>query len=233
VRVQPTASIDSAPVAPAGVWTVRLENLALTPTDVVHAWIQRDESLYGHPIRGRQSYFDDPSYERYDDAGREIDTDNARSIVRRAGLLNALATGRDTVVVGGFVRTTRKLAKYAAGGPVTTPKGATSPPRKGPDAVLSSEDSPFHQGVLAAASRSGAVVAMNGTSVAAPRITRWLARKRARGDLLTRGCDLVRARAQADEAAGHPPPNPTLDPSRAGAGRVDLDPVIALRRISE
>jgi hypothetical protein len=229
VRVQPTMTLDSTPLAPAGLWTIRLTNISLPTTALVHAWVQRDESLYGHPIRGRQSYFDDPTYRRFDDSGREVEVDFAGCVVRRASLLNSLATGRDTVVVGGYVRATRRMSKYSAGGPVTKPKGATAPPRTGPDAVVPSDDSPIHQGVLAAGSRSGAVVAMSGTSVAGPQIARWLADQRAKGDM-ARGVDLVRARALADETAPPVLPSPTLDPDRGGSGRVRLDSLIPMDR---
>lgn len=231
IRVRPSAALDpAAALAPAGLWKVRLNNKSLTPAEPVQAWIERDESLYGHPLRGRQSYFDDPLYERYDEAGRDIEIDRTLSPVRRARLLNSLATGRDTVVVGGYVRETRVPCKYSAAGPVTAPRSAQAPPRVGPDALIVSDDSLPHGGVLAAASRSGGVVAMNGTSVAAPQIARWLADQRANG-VTTRGVDLVQTRAKNDEQAAalsSGPPRPP--PERGGAGRINLPPVIPTSR---
>jgi hypothetical protein len=232
VRTRPTATFDSSTsVAPAGVWTIRLKNKSLTPREEIQAWIQRDESLYGHPLRGRQSYFDDPLYERCDEAGREVVIDRTHSLVRRARLLNSLATGRDTVVVGGYVSESRVPCKYSAAGPVTTPRGARGPTRVGPDALIVSDDSQPHGGVLAAASRSGSVVAMNGTSVAAPQIARWLAEQRANA-VTTRGVDLVQTKARNDEQANVPvlgPPRPP--PERGGSGRVVLPPVRSLARL--
>jgi hypothetical protein len=229
ICVQPTYSPDrDAPIAPSGVWTIRLKNRSLTPAERVHAWIHRDDTLYGHPIRGRQSYFDHRDYKRYGEDGRDVEVDDTQSLVRHASLLNALATGRDAVVVGGYVRSTRKPAKYSSAGPVTKPKGANAPPRRGPDALAPSDDSLAHPGVLAAASRSGAVVAMNGTSVAVPQIARWLADQRAKGET-GRGVDLVRARAQADESAS-PGPNPPINPEPPRSGRVNLLPLNSLSR---
>jgi hypothetical protein len=229
IRTRPTATFDSATsVAPAGIWKIRLKNKSLSPGEPVQAWIQRDESLYGHPLRGRQSYFDDPLYERYDTAGRDVEIDRTQSVVRRARLLNSLATGFETVVVGGYVRESRATSKYSAAGPTTTPNGARGPRRRGPDALLVTDDSLPHDGVLAAASRSGGVVAMNGTSVAAPQITRWLAEQRANG-VMTRGVDLVQTRAQNDEQVLLPGP-PRPPPERGGAGRVNLLSVNPLSR---
>ena len=230
IRVRPTATLDdSAAVAPSGTWTIRLKNKSLMPGEIVHAWIQRDESLYGHPIRGRQSYFDDRKYERFDNAGRDVEVDNTAGPVRRAHLLNSLATGHESVIVGGYVRATGKAAKYSAAGPTTKSQSTNKPPRRGPDALIVSDDAPAHGGVLAAGARSGAVVAMNGTSVAAPQIARWLADQRAQG-IKTSGRDLVQARAQNDEATGYVPGQPP-PPQRGGAGRINLPPVIPRQRL--
>lgn len=230
VTVQPTLALNpGVATAPSGVWTIRLANRKLAPSQRVHAWIQRDDSLYGHPILGRQSYLDHPAYERYDNAGRAVEIDNAAGPVARASLLNALATGHESVVIGGYVRSTRKVTKCSASGPATKSASTTKPPRVGPDALAPSDDSLAHAGILAAGARSGAVVAMNGTSVAAPQVARWLAEQRAQG-ITTRARDLVQARAQQDEAAA--PPGPPLDMHRAGKGRINLKPAISRRTIS-
>src|SRR3982751_1460210 len=70
------------------------------------------------------------------------------------------------------------------------------PPRS-PDALIVSEDSRVHWGVLAAGSRSGSVVAMGGTSVAAPRAARWIADDLGAGGRGDRAA--VQAHATADE----------------------------------
>jgi hypothetical protein len=231
IRVRPTMSLNTkAAIAPAGLWTVRLKNKGLAPGELVQTWIQRDESLYGHPIRGRQSYFDDPSYRRFDNAGREIEVDDPSCPIQRTRLLNSLATGRDTVVVGGYVRAVRVSASYSAAGPVTKSQSTTHPPRPGPDAMVATDESRAHGGVLAAGARSGSTVAMNGTSVAAPQIARWLAEQRANG-VHTRGCDLVQNRAKSDEQLLYSPQDPPPPPERGGAGRIDLPPVNPRQRI--
>jgi hypothetical protein len=230
VRVRPSTSLDpNSAIAPSGVWIVRLKNQRLSPNEPVQAWIQRDESLYGHPIRGRQSYFDDPAYVRYDNAGRDVESDIGSSPVRRAQLLNSLATGHDAVVVGGYIRRERRTAKYSAAGPCAKSPSTKNPARQGPDAMIASDDSRAHEGVLAAGSRSGAVIAMNGTSVAAPQIARWLADQRANG-VTKRGCDLVQTRAKQDEQAPGTPQDPPPPPDRGGAGRIVLEPVNPRKR---
>ena len=228
VSLQPTAELDPATaLAPAGVWTVTLKNASLGTGDVVDARIQRDETLYGHPRRGRQSYFDEACYSRYDNAGRAREDDDPTCLVRRMGTLNSIATGRKSIVAGGFQRRERKPAPYSAAGPITPQLGAPPPHRDGPDAMTVSDDSLVHYGVLAAGSRSGSVVAMNGTSAAAPQLARWIADERANGRSGDRAA--VAARATADES-GLPPQPPKPPAERGGAGRINLDPVHPLRR---
>jgi hypothetical protein len=228
ITIQPTARIDSpAPVAPSGLWTIRLENKnnLLDGADI-RAWIERDEAPYGYPIRGRQSHFDDPAYTRYDDAGRAIEVDNPGSVVKRAGSMNALATGVEPVVMGGMMRKELRPSKYSAGGPIPPLIGPPLPPHQdGPDALTVSDDSTVHAGVLAAGTRSGSVVAMNGTSVAAPTITREVARMLSIGGNGSRFD--VQALATAQEV-GLPPPKPA--PQRGGAGRIILPPIYPLPR---
>jgi hypothetical protein len=90
-----------------------------------------------------------------------------------------------------------------------------------------SDDSRVHSGVLAAGSRSGSVVAMNGTSVAAPQLARWIADERSQGRSGDRTA--VAARAAADEA-GSPPQPPKPRAERGGAGRIRLPALNALQR---
>ena len=90
-----TASLNpAAPLAPAGTWKIRLRHTGgLANTDLVHAWVQRDDSLLGFPLRGRQSHLDDPDYDRFDHAGRDQEIDDVASKVKREGTINSIATG--------------------------------------------------------------------------------------------------------------------------------------------
>ncbi|MGH8432258.1 MAG: hypothetical protein ACREUF_17835, partial [Solimonas sp.] len=175
IVVWPTASLDpSRAIAPAGRWTVKLYNERLSPAQPVHAWIQRDDSLYGFPRLGRQSYFEDERYRRFDHGGREIEDDagnDPNCPIQRRGTINAIATGTSAIVAGSFVRRGGRLSSYSSAG-VVAQGGAPAPSRSGPDMLVASDDSLAHIGVLAAGSRSGSRVAMSGTSVAAPLLAR-------------------------------------------------------------
>jgi len=226
ITLQPTARLKPLPppdafrIAPAGVWRLKLHNVLLGAADRVHAWIQRDDPPIGYPRLGRQSYFDQLCYVRFDAGGRVIEEDShsdqvaSPCHVKRAALINALATGDDTIVAGGYLRKELRLAPYSAGGPITPTRDLPLPPKlRKPDACLVSDDSKVHAGVLAAGSRSGSMVAINGTSVAAPQLTRWVADQLAAGNPGDRGA--VCMQAQAEE-----PDPPSLPPERGGCGRM-------------
>src|SRR5262249_14242564 len=101
IAVASTATLDPTDeLAPAGRWEVRVRNLGAEAT--IDAWIQRDDTPYCYPVRGRQSRFDDPNYNYRDPiTGRLLEVDSPASYVRRDGTINAMATGRETVVIGG------------------------------------------------------------------------------------------------------------------------------------
>ncbi|MGI9510238.1 MAG: S8 family serine peptidase [Geminicoccaceae bacterium] len=180
VMLQPTARLQPAshPTAASGLWTIRLHNQHLDAGEEVQAWIQRDDTPFGYPVRGRQSYFDEACYQRFADQTSPIGeaiaddshADQDPCHVQRAGLINAIATGTETVVVGGFNRTEEELADYSAGG-APLPRA----PIRAPDISAISDDSRVHIGVMATGTRSGSKIALNGTSVAAPKIARLIA----------------------------------------------------------
>lgn len=179
IAIAPTArpQPDERALAPAGRWTLRFEAGRNPLCEPAHAWVQRDDSLYGYPQRGRQSYFDHPDYLRFDDYGYEMDDDppspSPACPVTRTSLLNAIATSANVIVAGGYRSRDCRIARYSSGGPnVST--GVEPPPLKKPDVLLPSDGSPAHPGVLAAGARSGARVAMDGTSVAAPQLARYV-----------------------------------------------------------
>ncbi|WP_460447977.1 S8 family serine peptidase [Alsobacter sp. SYSU BS001988] len=198
-------------VAPSGVWTIRLTNYGLAADEEIHARVHRDDTPYGYPTRGRQSYFDAPDYERFDLQGRPVEVDND-SVVKRRGTLNTLATGPSPVVVGAARRQGRHVARYSSAGPASP--SAVGPPgfRAGPDCLMTSDRSSVRRGVIASGTRTGSAVAQGGTSVAAPRMTALLA-----GAALA-GAAIDRAAADAMIAlkAGPPPP----DVEREGLGYV-------------
>ncbi len=217
-------------LAPSGVWIIKLKNKALGKEETVRAWIQRDDTLYGNGHRGRQSFFDEPCYKRYDEQGWIIADDGLQPpcTVKRAGLLNAIATGEEPLVIGGYRRKETSLADYSACG-TDTPDPTLEPPYRNLDAAAVSDDSRVFRGVLAAGSRSGSVVAMSGTSFAAPQVARWVADEMSHGS--PGDGEALQLKARQDNTQ-----MPALSPEsrhRAGEGRVKLPPTFPLPRYSD
>jgi hypothetical protein len=146
------AGSPGAARANAGLWCIELSYAGEDPPVEVHAWIERDDTLPGRPQRGRQSYF-------VDTGGKQVRAD---------GSFNSIANGLRTVVVGGYVGSTGDVASYSGGGP-------TRGLRSGPTLLAPSEQSPTQHGLLAAATSGVDKVRINGTSVAAPQVTRRIA----------------------------------------------------------
>jgi hypothetical protein len=219
--------------APEGVWKVIITNSAdagLRPGQQLQAWIQWDDVIYGYSRRGRQSYFEAEHYRRFDAiTGDVVDVDdkNDPCVIRRGGLINAIATGHRTIVIGAVQQKDLRPPKYAAGGPITPTRGCP-PHRGGPDAACVSDDSRIHTGILAAGSRSGSAAAMSGTSVAVPQIVRLIADMLAKGNDGDRKAICRFAEEQEDEhkkkalaASTHRQASiAPLDTKRCGAGRI-------------
>lgn len=208
LSINRTASLTPGePLAPAGDWRIEIEKRAIAAGEAVEIWVRRDDSLPGYPPNGRQSHFNNPDYQLFDRYGAPlaVDPPGTRCPVRRAGTLNGLATGDAPLVIAGFTESSRRLSDYSAAGPVAS--------RHGPDAAACSDDSPVLHGVLSAGSRSGSLVRLAGTSVAAPRIARFAAEGIARG--------AAGDRAWLHKEAGRHGPK-LGDPTRAGAGGVDV-----------
>lgn len=221
IALKPTECLAPCPAgegaAPAGAWTIRLR-LADGSVDplMVDAWVQRDDNPIGFPDRARQSYFDADCYRRYDSRFRPIEDDDHPeqgpcAVVRRR-LINALATGRDSLVAGGYRRRSGAIADYSAGGPTTALAGQPVDPlaQRRPHVLLVSDDSKVLRGVLAAGTASGSRVALSGTSVAAPQLAAWAAERLAAGQSI----DTAAIAAASDLA-------PALPTSRSGVGRLE------------
>ena len=173
IAVHPTARHDqNGTVAPAGLWKITLRNVSLVDDEVVDAWIERDDTAYGYRRRGRQSYFEDDNYQVYNENGfLVVDDDDNKSPVKRRGMLNALATGDRTLVVGAAHGSSDSSEFEPAD--YTAMNGNEAKPL--PHFLCVSDDSRIHAGTLAARALSGARVALTGTSVAAPQAARLLA----------------------------------------------------------
>ena len=226
MRLAPLAA--DAAVAPAGLWRLHLLNIHLAADEPVRLWIQRNDAPYGYPIRGRQSYFDDPGYLRFTLKGWPLEedwhpdqVDFGDSPVKRRALVNAIATGERVIVAGGFERRERRLTRYSAGGPITGPAGNDpDPDLRKPDALIATDDTRVKRGILAAGTATGSIVAFTGTSVAAPQLARLLAKLLAENKPADR-------QAVKDHALGGnaPPAN-----EREGWGMIDTPPIVPLER---
>jgi hypothetical protein len=139
-------------------------------------YIERDDVAL-HTRRGaRQSFFDDPQYDRLavvDDVKVDPTSNPANTYVRREGVFNNIATGKKTEKVGGLRETDREIAEYSPSGIYSTrPKRAGT---KTPITYFAvTEESPTLRGVRAAGTRSAGTVRLSGTSMAAPQIARDL-----------------------------------------------------------
>jgi hypothetical protein len=184
LEVMPTARVQAGGIiAPAGLWTIAITNRETSPLGV-DAWIGRNDTPFGFRGQSRQSHFSDPACPRVDAQGRWLEEDPPTgappaapgvpanpAAVRREGTLSGFATGHTTIVVGAARR-------EAVGG--LSPTAYTSQGfAKGrtPDLIARGDHSLSQPGILGAGTRSGSVVCLNGTSVAAPAVTRALAQR--------------------------------------------------------
>jgi hypothetical protein len=223
LAMAPTAEVAIVPrTARSGTWCLDIRNEVHRELEV-HAWVQRGDSPIGYPTRGRQSRFDDPSYIRFDGAGRLEEQDLGSSPIHRRGTTNALGTGHRAIVIGGFRRSTYTASRYSGAGPVVLPP-STSSWRDGPDAIAVADDSITSHGVLAAGTRTGSVFAMDGTSVAAPQITRLISEWMNAGTPADRAALRVFAAANNVVPSPAPSPSPPFHKERVGEGGVELVP---------
>lgn len=172
LALRPTGNSEPGIFAPHGTWKIIIKNLGRKDC-AVNAMIQRDDGRRGEAERGRQSYFSDPGYRRFEEPSgavvNHLDADHS-GYVKRRGTQSAYATGTDFIVVAGVRGSDGVPARYSSAGP-----SRNEARRFDPDVAAVSEDSPAHPGVLASGIRSNTVGLLSGTSVAAPQVARLLA----------------------------------------------------------
>ncbi len=220
LSLNPTASLTPAPLAPSGRWQIEVTPDQIATDEAVQVWIERDDTLPGFRSGGRQSYFNNGDYVRFDKYGAPLAVDPAGtdSPIRRAGTLSGFACGPSPLVIGALVQSNGDMSDYSAAGPITPPRGQAVADRTGPDASARGDDSLVRQGVISAGSRSGSAVRLNGTSVAAPRVARFTANSMAGGAAGDRAW--IQAQAIAQDPT-FPTPTPT-PPTRVGSGRLNI-----------
>lgn len=154
------------PEAPHGVWGLEIANAAAAAPVDVDAWIERDNPALNDRGPRRQSYFED-------DRCVPLNVDGQRTLGSLAGSKRPVVVGghygRNTAFSGCDPLRSTDIARYSSRGPGR--RGAV----KGPDLTAPSDASPVAHGLHGAANHSGAAFRMDGTSVAAPIVSRRVA----------------------------------------------------------
>ncbi|HSV47270.1 MAG TPA: hypothetical protein VLJ58_15885 [Ramlibacter sp.] len=161
--------------APSGVWKIQLANRS-SRSVVVDGYIERDDVVIGARSGARQSRFDDKptlAWDQQYDMQAYIDDPDRKTPIRRSGNFNSIATGSKTVSAGGRRITDDSWAHYS---PRSPDPDASRPCRPGvvkiPSAWACSDENAALTGLKAAGTRSSAQVRLEGTSDAAPQVTR-------------------------------------------------------------
>ncbi len=156
-----------------GIWTVEITANGLAEKVTVHAWVERNDPM---PWQGGQPQ----SHLLSNTLDRQLNSDDlVTDIVKRRTTGNSLGNGELPLIVGGYAPLAGEypspggsrveLSPYTAAGPALNPARANWP-----DWIAPSDESVALPGILAAGTRSGVLVRMDGTSVAAPQFARLL-----------------------------------------------------------
>jgi hypothetical protein len=165
------ADAPGLPSVPAGDWTIRIKGPKGAEADL---HVQRDDTPLGYRLRGRQSYFDDGSYEVFDEAGRWLEEDDGQGLVTRRGTLNAIVSLSPIRMIGASSTLELRPMRYSGlGDPAEKGAGRRRP---GPNTHRPAAASRVHEGVRVAGTLSGSAALRSGTSFAAPLDTRVKAR---------------------------------------------------------
>lgn len=179
LAVPPTVPANrAAAYTVPGPWQLLLEPYDASPSKA--GWpldlvVQRDDMIPGYRGGGRQSYLQDSQYVQVDMRGFTVTKDQtgpdgALPYVRRAGTINAFATAPEIVVVGGCYADTLEPVDYSGEG------GSGGQGMRGIDASASASMQRMRGVIRAAGSRSGSRIGVGGTSIAAPVMSRELAK---------------------------------------------------------
>jgi hypothetical protein len=169
---------------PSGTWSVRITNRG--PRELrVHAWVERD-LLPGGSRRSQAARLlpDAPG-----------DTDAAKLLDDNT--FNNIATGDEVFRVGALTWL------GPSGQPAVSPySSAAADDWRGPEFSAVADMSPALQGIRVSGNASASVARMNGTSVAAPQVARWLANQLAVGRTLPQIRRQIEGRKGGDRRRG-------------------------------
>lgn len=175
IAAAPTRSLEAGAIcSPSGNWKLTLTNRSASRV-IAALTVQRDDVPAGFRRKGRQSYLEhENAYGRDLRTGEysALGSKDRRCPVVHEQTLSAIGNGRETLLVGAAEDDGEiKPAEYASSGP--------TPGRPGPDLSAIVGEGPTFPGIIASGAMSGSLVAMQGSSAAAPQIARRLADCRA------------------------------------------------------
>lgn len=152
-----------------GVWSLRVLNKGARTLEV-EAWVERDIVPRSRTTQAARLLRGDK-----DDLEAAALTDE--------NTLNNIATGPQAFRVGALTW----LGRDTKGRPTVSPySSAAAPGKAGPEFSAFADMSPALPGLRVSGNTSAAVMRMNGTSVAAPQASRWIANRLAAGQTLER-----------------------------------------------
>lgn len=156
------ATRPSSPVAPHGDWKIVIEN-PQNNSITARIWIERDNTSFGQKALGRQSYFVDPQALRKPERAHFL---NKSAAITGYGSLNGIACSVQPVVAAGYDLRTGMPARASG-------SGSSDSFVRCPDGIAPSDESRLVLGLPGAAHSGGGVIHINGTSVAAPLVSRF------------------------------------------------------------
>jgi len=219
LSINPTAHLDTPDLnAPQGTWAIDVNRAESREDAAIHLWIRRDETLPGTRSGGRQAWFSNPGYDRYDRFGVPLATDpvDTDCPVRRQTTLSGFSGGASPIVVAAYSERDAQVSLYSASGPLAERDVPPLPDRAGPDLTAKGDDSYALRGVISAGSSSGSWTRLSGTSMAAPRVARHAA------DGICSAPGGARDWSVYAVAQSPFPLADTQSPDRAGAGGIDI-----------
>jgi len=121
IAIRPTAEDRAGePVVPSGQWRIRIEN-TINKELGIDLRVHRDDVGMFARTGARQSYFDDPHYERFDpDSGAPINDErrggDPNTQVTRQGTLSTYAYAEGVIAVSGYRNSDGEPALYSSSG---------------------------------------------------------------------------------------------------------------------
>ncbi|MCC8963383.1 hypothetical protein H8A95_13975 [Bradyrhizobium sp. Pear76] len=179
LAVNPTVrNDDSRELAPSGRWKLSIKNLTKNKI-TAHVYVQRDDTPFGYPRRGRQSYIDHAGAYESDPKTGDYRLQAEGCPIIYAETLSSIATcsmtNSDHVIVVGAAQASEDFPPSDHAPPADYTSSGPTKGRRGPDCAAFADEGDALWGMLAAGTFSGSVVKLSGTSVAAPQIVRQVA----------------------------------------------------------